>query len=413
MDLTYSAADEQFRDRVTEFIRQHVPAGWQGRGALDSQHDHAWAAEWRATLLAAGWLAPAWPTAHGGGGLSVSQQSILSEELIRAGLPQHPWPTDGLGIGLLGPTLLHWGTAEQQACFLPRTLSGEIRWAQGYSEPDAGSDLFSLRTRAVRDGDDWVIDGTKIWQTAGMQANWIFLLARTAQTARKSGGLSLLLVPVDQPGVEVAPIRNRAGLREFAGVTFTGARTAAANLVGGETPGARVALTLLGFERGTGGVAAAASYSIELDRLIELARRHGSSDDPLIRQRIAACWSKVQILRCLGLRALSAGIGGAPPGPESSIIKMYSAEYHQEVTALAMDIAGLAGTVPAGAPSASTLGADPLGVDPASTLSWSTVFLLARAGTIYGGSSQIQRTTIAEQILGLPREPRTQPCSSD
>ena len=406
MDLTYTPADEAFRTRVGKFIARHVPDGWRGWGALDRTAYAAWAEGWRDALLEAGWLAPAWPQENGGGALSVSEQSILSEELTKAGLPQSPRPSDGLGISLLGPTLLAWGTPEQKKHFLGRTLAGEIRWAQGYSEPDAGSDLFGLRTRAVLDGDEWVIDGAKTWQTAGMHANWIFLLARTDPASEKAKGLSFLLVPVDQPGVEVRPIKNMAGLTEFASFTFTGARTAASNLVGGENNGARVALTLLGFERAAGGVSAAAAYAIELDRLIELARHHGRNSDPVIRQRIAACWSKVQIIRFLGLRALSAGIGGQPPGPESSIVKMYGAEYHQEITELAMDIAGMAGTAPGGAPAASSLGADPLGVDPLSTSSWSTVFLLARAGTIYGGSSEIQRNTIAEQILGLPREPR-------
>jgi alkylation response protein AidB-like acyl-CoA dehydrogenase len=407
MDLTYTPADEAFRARVKEFIACNVPEGWHGWGALDRPASEAWAEAWRSTLLQAGWLAPAWPAEYGGGGLSVSEQSILSEELTKAGLPQSPRPSDGFGLGLLGPTLLAWGTPDQKDYFLARTLSGEIRWAQGYSEPDAGSDLFSLRTRAVLDRDEWVIDGTKVWQTAGMYANWIFLLARTSPGAERAKGLSFLLVPVDQPGVEVRPIKNMAGLTEFASFTFTGARTAAANIVGGEGNGAKVALTLLGFERGAGGVAAAAAYSIELDRLIALARHHSRNTDPVIRQRIAACWSKVQIIRYLGLRALSAGIDGRPPGPESSIVKMYGAEYHKEITELAMDIAGMAGIAPDGMPSAASLGADPLGVDPLSVSSWSTVFLLARAGTIYGGSSQIQRNTIAEQILGLPREPRT------
>jgi alkylation response protein AidB-like acyl-CoA dehydrogenase len=406
MDLTYTQADEAFRARVRDFIASAGPEGWTGWGALDRPAYEAWAEEWRATLLEAGWLAPAWPKEYGGGGLSVSEQSTLSEELTKAGLPQSPRPSDGFGIGLLGPTLLAWGTEDQKDFFLARTLSGELRWAQGYSEPEAGSDLFSLRTSAVRDGGEWVIDGTKVWQTAGMHANWIFLLARTDPGAERSKGLSFLLVPVDQPGVEVRPIKNMAGLTEFASFAFTGARTAAANLVGGEGDGAKVALTLLGFERGAGGVAAAAAYGIELDRLIALARHHGCDADPLIRQRIAGCWSKVQIIRYLGLRALSAGIDGRPPGPESSIVKMYGAEYHKEITELAMDIAGMAGTAPTGKPSASSLGADPLGVDPLSVSSWATVFLLARSGTIYGGSSQIQRNTIAEQILGLPRERR-------
>lgn len=406
MDLTYTPADEAFRARVKEFIARHLPADWRGWGALDRSAYDTWAEDWRKVLLEVGWLAPAWPKEHGGGGLSVSEQSILSEELTKAGLPHSPRPTDGLGFGLLGPTLLTWGTQEQKEYFLARTLSGDIRWAQGYSEPDAGSDLFSLRTRAILDRDDWVIDGAKTWQTAGMYANWIFLLARTDPAAEKAKGLSFLLVPLDQPGVDVRPITNMAGLTEFASFTFTGARTAASNLVGGENNGARVALALLGFERGSGGVASAAAYAIELDRLIELARHHGRNSDPVIRQRISACWSKVQIIRYLGLRALSAGIGSRPPGPESSIIKMYAADYHRDITELAMDIAGMAGTAPTGAPSASSLGADPLGVDPLSTSAWSAVFLMARAGTIYGGSSQIQRNTIAEQILGLPREPR-------
>ncbi len=203
--------------------------------ALDRSAYDARAEDWRKALLEIGWLAPAWPKSYGGGGLSVGEQSILSEELTKAGLPRNPRPTDGLGIGLLGPTLLAWGTPEQKEYFLDRTLSGEIRWAQGYSEADAGSDLFSLRTRAVLDGGEWVVDGAKIWQTAGMYANWIFLLARTNPAAEKAKGLSFLLVPVDQPGVEVRPIKNMACLTDFASFTFTGARTAASNLVGGLT----------------------------------------------------------------------------------------------------------------------------------------------------------------------------------
>jgi alkylation response protein AidB-like acyl-CoA dehydrogenase len=406
VDLTYSPEDEAFRTEVREFIARSVPEGWAGWGALDPDRYREWAEEWRQTLLDKGWLAPAWPTEYGGGGLPVAQQSILSEEFIKAGVPTSPRPSDPFGFSLLGPTLLAWGTPEQKAYFLPRTLSGEIRWAQGYSEPEAGSDLFGLRTRAVLDGDEWVIDGEKVWQTAGMYGNWIFVLARTDPDAEKAKGLSFLLVPVDQPGVEVRGIKNMAGLTEFAGFTFTGARTAAVNVVGGVNNGARVALTLLGFERGAGGAAAAAAYQIELDRLIALARHTGRNTDPLVRQRIATCWTKVQIMRYLGLRALSAGMGGQAPGPESSITKMFGAEYHREVTELAMDVAGMAAVAPAGMPAATSLGADPLGVDPLSSASWSTVFLLARAGTIYGGSSQIQRNTIAEQILGLPREPR-------
>ncbi|MFR9804072.1 acyl-CoA dehydrogenase family protein [Pseudonocardia sp. RS010] len=406
MDLTYADADVRFRERVRGFLAERLPAGWTGWGALDRDEYDAFAADWRRVLVDQGWLAPAWPVEYGGGGLSVAEQSILAEELVRAGAPASPLPNDAYGVGLLGPTLLSWGTAEQREYFLPRTVSGEIRWAQGYSEPEAGSDLFGLRTTAVRDGDEWVLRGEKVWQSEGMTANWIFVLARTDPDAPKAKGLSFLLVPIDQPGVRRSPIRNMAGREDFSGFVIDGARTAASNLVGGVHNGAKVALTLLGYERGAGGVATAAAYEIELRRLVELVRHRGLADDPLVRDRLARCYTKVQILRHLGLRALSAGISGNPPGPESSILKLYGAEYHNEVTELALDVLGPAGLAPTGEPASNTLGADPLGSDPLSASSWSTVAMLARAATIYGGSSQIQRSTIAEQILGLPREPR-------
>jgi alkylation response protein AidB-like acyl-CoA dehydrogenase len=406
MDLTYSAEDDTFRAGIRDFLATTLPAGWKGRGALAGAEYDLFITSWRSALIESRLLAPAWPREYGGGGLTVSQQSIVNEEFIRAGAPSNPLPSDSFGLGLLGPTVLLWGTPEQKAHFLPRTISGDYQWAQGYSEPDAGSDLFNLRTKAVLDGDEWVIDGEKVWQTGALNANWIFMLVRTDPTAAKAKGLSFMLAPIDQPGIEVRGIKNMAGLTDFAGFRFIGARTAAENIVGGVNNGAKVALTLLGFERGAGGVAAALSYEIELERLMELARHHGKAADPLVRQRIARCYSKVQIIRYLGLRTLSAGLDGRTPGPESSILKMYGAEYHQEVTELAMDIAGMQATAPSGMPAVATLGADPLGVDATSTQSWATIFMTARPGTIYGGSSQIQRNTIGEQILGLPREPR-------
>lgn len=405
MDLTYPPETEAFRRRLRAVLADSLPTGWPGLGALPAADRQAFLVGWRETLRAHRLLAPAWPREYGGGGLGVLEQSVVAEELVRAGLPALPHPNDGFGLLLLGPTLLHWGTPAQKAYFLPRIVSGEHRWAQGYSEPDAGSDLFGLRTRARLEGDEWVVDGRKIWQTAGVTANWIFALVRTDPAAARSKGLSLLLIPVDQPGVEVRGIRTMAGDVEFAEVAFDGARTAASHVVGPAGAGASVALTLLGYERGTGGVAQAESLAVELDRLVALARAKGVAGDPLVRQAVAACWEKVQVLRCLGLAALTAGAAGAPPGPESSILKLVGAEYRQEVTELAVRVLGTDVLAPTGSPAVTTLAAQPRGTDPLSARAWVDDFLRARPGTVYGGSSEIQRDTIAERVLGLPRSP--------
>uniref|UniRef100_UPI0015F02BFC acyl-CoA dehydrogenase family protein n=1 Tax=Streptomyces phytophilus TaxID=722715 RepID=UPI0015F02BFC len=357
------------------------------------------------TLRARRYLGVAWPEEYGGAGLSVLEQCALQEEFVSAGVPLLPLPTDPFGLSLIGPTLLHWGTEAQKRSFLPRILSGEHRWAQGYSEPGAGSDLFALRTTATPVDGSWVLNGQKVWQTAGTFANWMFVLARTEQDAAGGRGLSLLLVPVDQAGVDVRPIRTMTGEAEFCEVFFTDARANAAHVVGPVGGGAKVALTLLGYERGAASGALYAGYRVELERLFTLARERGLDADPRVRQRLARCWSKVEMLRVLGLKTLATAASGAPPGPESSVLKLYSAEYHARVTELAMDLLGSDALVRSGEPGPATVGADPLGT-PGSPAAWQHTFLTARAGTIYGGSSQIQRTTLGERVLGLPREPR-------
>ncbi|MEU1956715.1 acyl-CoA dehydrogenase family protein [Nocardia rhamnosiphila] len=406
MDLHYNAQAEAYRSRVRELIARTVPQDWRGIGQLDSTARAEFLPWWRKTLQDHRLLAPGWPEEYGGGGRGIVEQSITMEELVRAGLPQTPLPNDACGFTLLGPTLLHWGTPEQKAHYLERTIDGTIRWAQGYSEPEAGSDLFNLRAKARLDGDSWVVNGQKIWQTAGLSANWIFVLVRTDPEAERSKGLSFLLVPIDQPGVEVRGIRNMAGEVEFAEVFFNDARTDADNVVGGVGNGAKVALTLLGFERAAGGVAAALAAQIELERLVHLARSTGRNRDRSVRQRIADCRTSTHVLHCLALRTLTAAAAARPPGPESSITKLVASEYRKRVTELAVDLLDIEALAPRGAEAIAALGPEPLGLDPESSAAWVTDFLHARPGTVYGGSSEIQRNTIGEQVLGLPREPR-------
>jgi alkylation response protein AidB-like acyl-CoA dehydrogenase len=406
MDLSYPPEAEAFRGRVRQFLSAQLPARWAGLGAIPEQERAAFAETWRKTLLDNGLLGVTVPVEYGGAGLTLLEQSVLTEEFVRVGVPPLPHENDNFGFNLLVPTLTKWGTPEQKAYFLPRTLTGDIRWAQGYSEPDAGSDLFNLRTRAVVEGETLVINGQKIWQSAGLTANWIFTLVRTDPNADRSRGLSFVLVALDQPGVQVRGIRDLTGGTELSEVFFTDAVTLRDNVVGGENNGAKVALTLLGFERGAGAVGNALAFGIELRRLVELARANGRDADRDIRLRIARCQVQVHLLRCLALRALSAGLGDEAPGPESSLTKTMTAEYHQTVTELAMDILGTQALSPTGPSGAEWLRAQPLGLDATSSRAWASDYLNARARTIYGGSSEIQRNTIAEQILGLPREPR-------
>ncbi|MBK3563266.1 MULTISPECIES: acyl-CoA dehydrogenase family protein [unclassified Streptomyces] len=404
MDISYPAETEMFRTEVKGFLAEALPSDWQGIGALDEESAWAFARDWRRLLAEHRYLSLAWPERYGGRGLSKLHQVVLMEELALAGVP-FGLPQDTFGVKMLANTLLRWGTDEQRSHFLPRILSGEDTWCQGYSEPDAGSDLASLTTRAVRDGDEWVIDGQKVWTSGAHHSDWIFVLARTDRAATKHRGISFLLVPLDQPGVEVRPFRMMSGQLHFNEVFFNGARTRADLVVGGVDNGWTVAQSLLGVERGEEAATNPILFRAEVERLVELARLYGRDQDPVIRQRIAWCWSKVEIMRYLGYRILTGWLKGAEPGPESSIAKLYWSEYHTKVTDLAMDIMGLHGQVPVGRPPLRTYRTDDPGAANSSA-SWSTTYLIARSGTIYAGTSQVQRNILAEKVLGLPREPR-------
>ena len=256
---------------------------------------------------------------------------ILAEEFERAGVPSGI-VNDVFSIGMIGNTLLDWGTDEQKRHFIPRILSGEDRWCQGYSEPGAGSDLGNLGTRAVLDGDEWVINGQKIWTSAGHLANWIFVLCRTDADAPKHKGITFLLCPMDQPGIEVRPIKMITGESEFNEVFFTDARCPKENVVGEVNGGWAVAMTLLGYERGEAAATFPLKFRTEFDRVVAVAKERGVADDPVIRQRLAWCHSKVEIMRYLGMRTLTQFLAGKHPGPDAAIFKLYWSEYHRIVT---------------------------------------------------------------------------------
>ena len=406
MDVDYPPEAEAFRDQIRAFLAEHLPPDWSGGGALPPDERRANAHRWRQALADRGLVAVSWPKEYGGAGLSAIEQAVLDEEVARAGAPER-LENDLLGIQLLGNTLIALGSEEQKKHFLPRILSGEDRWCQGFSEPEAGSDLASVRTRAVLDGDEWVLNGQKIWTSAGACANWIFVLARTDPDGPKHASLSVLLVPMDQPGVVVRPIVNAAGHSSFSEVFLTDARTPAANVIGRVGDGWVVAMTLLGFERASQVTTAAINFGRDLDRLCELARERGLHTDPRIRDALAWCYSRVQIMRYQGYRGLTLLVNGQRPGADAAISKVVWSEYFQRYTELAAEILGLEVLSPEGPGNGEALIVPEPGT-PNSAACWTDELLYARAATIYAGSSQIQRNVIGEQLLGLPKEPRPQ-----
>ena len=404
MDPTYSEEAEAYREKIQAFLGEHLPADWTGLGALDGEQRARFIAEWRRVLSNNQLLATTWPTEYGGPGLTAMENVIIAEEFAKSGVPT-AGPNDGFGITMVGNTLIHWGTEEQKKRFLLRILSGDDVWCQGYSEPNAGSDLANLGTRAVRDGEEWILNGQKIWTSGGQQANWIFVVARTDVDVVKHAGITFFLVPMDQDGVEVRPIKNIAGNSHFNEVFFTDARVATENVVGEINGGWAVAMTLLGYERGAGASVNHLNHQEELARLVELARDHGRLDDPDIRQRLAGCYGRVEIMRYMGMQALTAFLSGSTPGAGSSTSKLNWSEYHKVVTELALDILGPGAMVRAGSADGGGLRTAAPGT-PNTSNAWINTFLSARAGTIYAGTSEVQRNIIGERILGLPKEPR-------
>jgi len=392
MDPRYSERAETFRAHVRSFLAEQLPPGWPGIGALPRDEALEFTRHWRSVLHDHGLLAPAWPTEYGGGGLGKLEQVVLVEELARAGVPAMGL-SDNFGMKMLGGLLLRWGTDEQKRRLLPRILSGDDVWCQGYSEPDSGSDLASLRTSAVRDGDEWVISGQKTWTSRAQDANWIFVLARTNPD-----------VPTHQ-GITVRPIETMGRDPEFNEVFFDGARTALDSIVGDVDNGWTVANSLLGLERGDEAATNPVLFRAEFDRLVEMARELGRLHDPVIRDRLAAAYARVETMRFLGYRILTGVLSSGTIGPEASISKLYWSEYHRDLTRLALDVLGAQATVVEGRAPIRAYRADDPGARNTSA-SWLGTFFNGVAGTIYAGTSEVQRNILAERVLGLPREPR-------
>jgi alkylation response protein AidB-like acyl-CoA dehydrogenase len=385
VDGADSAADDAFRREIREWLADHLTgefAALRGKGGPGREHEFfAERLAWDRHLAAAGWSCVGWPAEHGGRGASLAQQVIFHEEYARANAPA---TVNHFGAQLLGPTLIEFGTPEQRQRFLPRIVAVEELWCQGYSEPGAGSDLASVSTSAVLDGDHWVINGQKVWTSLAHLADWCFVLARTEPGSQRHAGLSYLLVPMRQEGVRVRPIKQLTGTSEFNEVFFDGAVTEASLVVGGAGNGWRVAMGTLAFERGVATLGQQVGFRRELDALIELARRNGAIDDEILRDRLTRAWLELHVMRSHALRTL-----GGPPGAEASVTKLFWAGWHRRLGELAMDVIG----------PKSMLAPDELD-------EWQRLFLFTRADTIYGGSDEIQRNVIANRVLGLPKERR-------
>jgi alkylation response protein AidB-like acyl-CoA dehydrogenase len=408
MHLAYTPEAEAFRVEIREWLVGNLPTGWGSEGFEMAADDRkAFNEQWPKTLFAGGWICATWPKEYGGKGLTTMQGVVLAEEFARL---KAPLRADFFGDTLVGPTILQWGSEAQKQEFLPRILTGSVRWCQGFSEPDSGSDLASLKTTALLDGDEWVINGQKVWTTGGHHADYCFLLTRTDPDAPKHKGISYLLVPMRQDGVEVRGITQPDGTAEFCEVFFTDARCPKDNVVGGVNNGWKVANSTLAFERGQSATTGYRRFEDEYKLMVEQATVNGVIGDPNIRQRLARHYIKVQLLRINGLRSLSSTLAGTKdPGVAAlgATNKMFWTEMHQEGMALALDIFGASAMlIDTGPPAASWPGAvrdrrrQGYPVSP-----MMSAFFFSRSETIWGGTSQIQRNIVGERVLGLPKEP--------
>ncbi len=382
---------EDLRTELRDWLADHLIGEFAAnKGVGGPADDTAWELrlEWERLLAADRWLNISWPVEYGGRGGTTAQELVFHIEHAAAGAPY--W-CGVQGRDLLAPTLLEFGTAAQQARFLPPIAAAEEFWGQGFSEPEAGSDLGSLRTRAERDGDDWVVNGQKIWMTFGGYADWLYVLCRTDPTVVKHRGISMLLIDAHQPGVDVRPIRNLAGGREFAEVFFTDARTPVEMVVGQVNGGWGVVMGALGNERGGATVLPfQAAFEREMRQLTVYATERGLARDPLVRQKLARAWGGLRIMQLNNDRMIQTVLQGGHPGPESSINKLYWANWHRDAGELMVDM----------------MGADGLVVGDAYELHrFQHTFLNSRAETIYGGANEIQRNIVGERVLGLPKEP--------
>jgi alkylation response protein AidB-like acyl-CoA dehydrogenase len=344
--------------------------------------------EWRTRLREGGWLCVMWPEEYGGRGLSAIELAVLNEEFAKAGVARI---TMGMGEWLVGPSIIAHGTEEQKRHFLPRIVSGEDRYCQGFSEPNAGSDLAGLKTKGVVEGDEVVITGQKVWTSGAEICNMIFTLCRTDPEAPKHNGISYVLVPMEDNNIEIRPIKQITGESHFSEVFYNEARAPMFNVIGGLNNGWKVAMTTLGNERGGNATTQHVRFEREFWEFVDLTRKLGRTDDPIVRQNLAWAYTHVELMRMAGVRILAELAAHKGPGPEASVNKLFWSEYHKKLGEIAIDILGPAGMAAHGE-------------DGLDAQKWWRTFLGARAETIYAGTSEIQRKIIAERVLGLPKE---------
>jgi alkylation response protein AidB-like acyl-CoA dehydrogenase len=395
VDFRDSPDDAAFRDEVRAWLAEHLVPPYSELGSRGGPADETnWDVrlEWERTLGRDRWVGLSWPVEHGGRAASFSQQVIFNEEYARANAPAR---ISFFGEGLFAPTLVQFGTEAQKRRFLPPIQAVDELWCQGFSEPNAGSDLANVQTRAVLDGDEWVVNGQKVWTTLAHRADWCFVVCRTDPDSVSHQGLSYLLVPMHQPGVEVRPLRQMTGSAEFNEVFFTDARTSADLVLGPVGEGWKVAMATLGFERGTAFLSQQLAFERELTDLLALAHKNGAAASPVLRDRLARAFVGLKIMQFNGQRMFTNLVRRGALGPEASVGKLFWTSWHRGLGELAVDV----------------LGADALLVEREGGGAYQLdelhhIFMASRAETIYAGSSEIQRNIIGERVLGLPREPR-------
>ena len=395
MDLNLTPEELAFRDEVRAWFDANVPKDWvQRRNAEESmQARFAYLRAWQKKLFDAGWAGISWHEEYGGRGASLMQQVIFIEEMARA---EAPPMANVLGLGLIGPTIIAFGTEAQKKRFLEKILSAEEIWCQGFSEPNAGSDLAALSTEAKLDGDHFVVNGHKCWTSYGWAADWCELLVRTDPSIQKHQGLTALLVDMKSPGIEVRGLKQMSGESEFSEIFFRDVRVPVQNVLGKVNAGWKVAMGTLMHERGTFGAALQVNYQRNFKRLVEIARRivrngRPAAEDPVIRQKLAQCYAEIEVMRCNQMRAFSRINETGVPGPEGSIQKIFWSELNQRLQQVAMEILGPYGQLAHGACDAFDDG------------QWAYGYLRSRGNTIEAGTSEIQRNIIGHFVLGLPK----------
>ncbi|WP_068269020.1 acyl-CoA dehydrogenase family protein [Aldersonia kunmingensis] len=392
--LPSTSEDARFAAEVREWLADNLTgefADLRGRGGPGREHEaFEERLAWDRHMAAAGWNCIGWPTEFGGRGATINQQVIFHEEYAKADAPAR---VSHFGENLLGPTLIAFGTPKQQERFLPKIVDVSELWCQGYSEPGAGSDLAAVSTSAHLDGDQWSVNGQKVWTSLAHTADWCFVVARTEPGSKRHKGLSYLLVPMHQPGVEIRPIVQLTATSEFNEVFFDDARTDADLVVGEPGDGWRVAMGTLTFERGVSTLGQQIGFARELSGIIELAERNGAATDPIIREKLTRAEIGLRVMRSHAMRTL-ANVDATTNGGEASVAKLLWANWHRGLGELAMEVTGAQSIVAAGDP------------DDGGLTDLQRLYLFTRSDTIYGGSNEVQRNIIAERVLGLPREAR-------